>query len=212
MSVSVCLKSEFLKNKKNFVSKIPLILLFTSCFLLALDLVLRKNEVLSYGNFGNPFYSLILENHERVNYNLFLLFIIISSSISISFTDYNNSMMNVVLICPVKRSSIYISKWLIVFIITTVSIVVEGFFIYCCAKLSGINSYIDIGFLVRYMWMQFFASLAIVSVSVMISMIFSNEMISIGINLALIIVSIFMRPEHIPYNPYMYLNENNTIH
>lgn len=212
MSISLCLKSEYLKSRKSIIYKIPFILIIISCLLLALDLIIRKEAVLTYGNFQNPFYSLILENHSRVNYHLFLLFTIISSSMSISFIDYSDSMLNVILTCPIKRSSIYISKLFIVFATTIISIVTNGLFIYILSKSSGISSYIDIGFLVRYMWMQFFASLAIISLSVMISMIFKNEMISIGLHLALIIISVFMKPEYIPYNPYMYLMQTTPFY
>ncbi|SHJ37840.1 ABC-2 type transport system permease protein [Clostridium cavendishii DSM 21758] len=194
MSLSKYIKLEFIKIKNSNIKYIVILPIILSTSMIISDIILRKNIILSKYNpiINDGFQSLLVENHLALIWPIILMFSIIINSICIFYIDLKNNSLTHILSCLGSRSKYYLSKLITILIVGVISILLEGIVLIILGYLFKLSPNIDVPLVIRYMWMQLFALLALIALQVFLFSLTRDAMFLTTINIVAICVSIIV--------------------
>ncbi|MCR3761752.1 ABC transporter permease [Clostridium felsineum] len=213
MESFVCLKLEFMKFRKSFIKFLFIFPAVLSAAMLTIGLYFRKNSFISYGGLKDSFSGVLLANNSILAWNIILLLFVIAMSISLFYIETANDSLTSICSSNLKRGSIYLGKWMFLFISTLLMISIGIFILIIDAKIFGIPIVLDNGVIMKYICFELFFSLGLVSFQLFLISILKDITTSTIVSL---LAAVGFNAVHIgkgivPYIPYLYYSNSTPF-
>lgn len=199
MSILSLLKIEFTKQKKNFILKLTFITPILCFFMLFVLWSFKRNQLMSpsftsFLNCNTGVFSkqdaLFLTNHLTTLWFIFSNFTFSFIALSVNFIEHNENCWKYFLCLPINRTKVYFSKWLFIFILSLISIVLNAVGFIIISFIFGINNNLNYFCIFKYISFEVLCSLSIISFQHFISCYFKNLLIPLSIWIIGILISI----------------------
>lgn len=202
-------KNEFLKEKRNLLLLMMMLLPIGIAFLLAFDLSVRYESWLlpNAAGKGITSWNILIKEQRMLYFNDFMpLFAAIILG-QLFETEYKNNGWILTLTKPIKRWQILFSKYITALIILIMMLVINIIALIMVGKMFNFLEAIPWGYFLNMMVIQLVASSAVMIIQLFFSIKNKNILISFGIAALLSILSsnIYYNENPIRYfNPYNY--------
>lgn len=189
MSLLSLLKMEFMKQKRGFALKIVFIIPLISCLLFSGYVYLKYNTLTSpnilnqFKDFGveNQFDILLFINHQGSLWFMLSSVIFIFLSVSVNHMEDKENCWKLMLSMPVKRTQVYLSKWIVVFIFSCISIFINAVLFTAIIFAFKLGRFFNLSIFLKYVAFEILCSLSIISFQQFISNCFKNLLVSFSI-------------------------------
>ncbi|WP_315122136.1 ABC transporter permease [uncultured Clostridium sp.] len=186
MSFSSILKSEFLKYKKGAFWKISFIVPLISFLMLFGDWYYRADYLTSgkvlkkLNDLGveSKWQVILFENHMGMQWNLLLILVISLIAAIVNHIEYSENSWKTILSKPVERYKIYMAKWIVIFIVTLISILLNSLGIIFIGKILKIEESLKLNLFIKYIVLQTIGVMAIISLQQFISCFMKNSIVA----------------------------------
>jgi len=204
MEAFLCLKLEFMKFRKSFLK---FIFIFPAALYIAglsIGLYFKRESFLTYGNLKDGFSGLLLANHLMLFWPFILLLCVISVSIYLFYIETANNSLTAVCSCKLKRSSIYLGKWMFLILSAFLLILIGDLTLAVTAKLFNIPMK-ENGLLFKYTCFELLCSFGLISFQMFLTSLFKSIETSAVISLiaAVVFNAIGAGKDLVPYIPYL---------
>lgn len=204
MEAFLCLKLEFMKFRKSFLKFIfifPAVLYIT---VLSVGLHFKRGSFLTYGNLKDGFSGLLLANHLMLFWPFILLLCAISVSIYLFYIETANNSLTSMCSSKLKRSSIFLGKWMLLILSTALLIVIGACTLVISAEIFNIPM-TEKGVLVRYMCFELLCSFGLISFQMFLTSLFNSVETSAIVSLiaAVVFNALGAGKDLVPYIPYL---------
>lgn len=210
------LKGEFLKQKKSFLWPIALLTPILAGGLSFINLYLRYDYFMSLeANEGLNSWNLLLMQHHFMWF-LFLPLVVTIFASMVYYIEYKSNNWKNTLALPTSKKKVYLAKWFIVFILSSMMILTNGIVLLIIGKALGFPETADIILISKYIIYQIFAITSLISVQSFISAEISNTNIALAIGFVGVASSLFFAQSErlskfIPYAHTIYTLPDPTI-
>lgn len=176
----ISLNNEFLKQKHNFTWPIAFGTSLLMGLLMFIDLYLRYDYLVKiHDDLDNSWEILLMENHFLWVFLFSLASVLITSLIN--SVELNNGGYRKTLSLPLKKRTVYFSKWLTAFIYSGLIIFFHIIILYIVGKILGFTDPIPQTYFFKYIFYEITAALGLVSLQFFISLKSHNFIISLTI-------------------------------
>lgn len=205
METLLCLKLEFMKLRKSFFKFLFILPAIVSISMLSIGLYFKKSSFITYGNLHDDFSGLLLANHSMLFWNFILLLFVISISIALFYIETSNNSLTAICSSKLKRSSIYLSKWIFLILSTFLMIIIGVILLKVSSKIFNIPIK-DSSVIVKYVCFEFSCSIGLISFQLFLTSILKSIETStiISILAAVGFNAISIDKGIMPYIPYLY--------
>ena len=209
MKLATLVWLDLYKQKKGWIWLFLLIIPAGTTLAMFLDFTIRYDYLLDTAKPGYSSWDLLLlENHRILGWGLFLpMFIGIIYAFLYAVEESQNSWKQI-LCLPVRRESVYFSKFLVGVVFSAVLILLNMLGLLLVGKIMDFPEPIEWGSYFYYVGKQILMILAITSIHNWLSSYFKNMIIPIVIGFAGVILSsfvIFSFPDAATFYPYAFL-------
>ncbi|EPY2302096.1 ABC transporter permease [Clostridium sporogenes] len=189
MSLLCLLKIEFIKQKRGFLWKtvfiIPLVALclFSTYLYIKYNSLISLNALKQFEKFGakTKLDILLFVNHQGSLWFMLSSLIFILAATQINFMEHKENCWKSVLSLPLNRTKVYLSKWLVVFIFCSISIVLNSLGFVIILFIFKLGNFINGTIIFKYIIFQILCSLSIISFQQFISSYFKNLLVPLTI-------------------------------
>ncbi|MCY6370607.1 ABC transporter permease [Clostridium ganghwense] len=211
MSLLSLLKIEFIKQKKSFLWKLSFITPII-CFCILLTFWYFKYSTLINGckdlGLNSQLDVLFFTNHLSSLWFILSTFSFSLISLGVNFIEHNENCWKYVLSLPIDRTKIYFSKWLVIFILSFVSIILNSIGFIGVSFIFKLENCLNVILIFKYIFFQILCSISIISFQHFICCYFKNTLIPLSISIIGIINTIMFSQSKIlsiliPYVPTM---------
>ena len=212
MSFLKYIKLEIIKIRSSYIKYTIILPLLLSLAMIATDLMLRKETILSQYKpiINDGFQSLLVENHLSLIWPIILMFSIIINTICLFHIDIKNNSLTHILASPISRSKYYLSKLITISLCTIISILLEGSILIIIGYMFNLSPNIDIPLVIRYMWMQLFCCFGLIGLQCFLFSLSRDPIFLISINIAGICGSLMLLryPSIGKFSPYLQISNS----
>lgn len=186
MSFASILKSEFLKYKKGALWKISFIVPLISFLLLFGDWYYRGDYLTSakmlknLNDLGvkNKWESILFENHLGMQWSMLLILIISLIAAIVNHIEYSENSWKIILSKPVERYKVYMAKWVVIFMIALISILLNSLGVIAVGKILKIEEALNPNLFIKYIVLQIIGATAVISLQQFISCFMKNSIVA----------------------------------
>lgn len=190
MSLSLILKSEFMKYKRSHLYEIIFITPILSFVMLFADLHIRFDWLTSGARLEqsrqigiyNKLGALLYESHFGTLWFTFLSIIIVLVSVIVNYAEYSENTWKQILSRPIDRWKVYFSKWMVIFIFTFVSILMNIIGLIILKHLFKVDG--DYNLILKYLIFEIASALGVISIQQFISCYIKNSLVAAGVGFA----------------------------
>ncbi|WP_428911615.1 ABC transporter permease [Niallia sp. Krafla_26] len=209
MKITTLLWLELYKQKKGWIWLFLVVIPSGTTLAMFLDFTIRYDYLLDTAQPGFSSWDLLLlENHRILGWGLFVpMFIGIIYAFLYQVEESQNSWKKI-LSLPVQRESVYVSKFLVGVVLSSLLILLNMLGLLLVGKIMNFPEQIEWGKYFSYVGKQILMILAVASIHNWLSSYFKNMIIPIVIGFAGVILSsfvIFSFPETATVYPYAFV-------
>lgn len=203
------IKTDLLKEKRSPLWLMIFIIPLGTSGAMFLDMYIRYDYL--YGKALekgiDSWQMLIRENHGVLNWAGFLPLFVAIIAVIIHQTEFSQNSWKSLLSLPVKKSSVYISKFIIILFFSFIIITLNATGLIAVGKIVGFPEKLQLIFFIRYIIYEFIAILGVAAIHTWLSSYFKNIIIGVAVGFIGMIIGSnlpFSHPQIAKFFPYSF--------
>lgn len=210
------LKGEFIKQRKGFTWTISLFTPILAGGLSFINLFVRYDYLMGLeANEGLSSWNLLLFQHHFIWF-IFLPLVVTVLASMVYYIEYKSNGLKIVLTLPVSKSKVYLAKWSLVFILSSIMILINGVVLLIVGVALRFPESVDLTLILKYTFYQIVGILSLISVQSLVSAGINNTNIVLSIGFVGVASSLFFAQSEklskfIPYTHVIFTLPDPTI-
>lgn len=210
------LRGEFLKQKKSFTWPISLFAPILAGGLSFINLLIRYDYLMGLeANQGLSSWNLLLFQHHFMWF-IFLPLVVTVIACMVHYIEFKSGGLKNTLALPVSKKKVYLAKWALVFILSSIMIIINGFVLLLVGIALRFPEAVDFILILKYSLYQIIGILSLISLQTLISAGINNTNIALAMGFVGVASSLFFAQSEklaklIPYAHIIFTLPDPTI-